>query len=54
MKWKSGAFGEVRKAIHKATNISRAVKIISKAHAPADEYEKMRHEVEILKSMVSI
>ena len=48
-----GAFGEVRKAIHKKTNMLRAVKIINKAHAPKEEQERLLHEVEILKTMVN-
>lgn len=51
---KPGAYGEVRKAIHKATQQVRAIKIISKAHTPKAEQEKIQHEVEILKNLVSI
>jgi calcium-dependent protein kinase len=48
----SGAFGEVRKAIHKATGIERAVKIISKSATSAEEQERLINEVEILRQLV--
>jgi hypothetical protein len=32
-----GAYGEVRKAIHKQTQLVRAVKIISKSNTPKQE-----------------
>jgi calcium-dependent protein kinase len=33
----AGAFGEVRKAVHKASGVERAIKIIYKAKAGASE-----------------
>ena len=49
-----GAFGEVRKAVHKLTNQSRAIKIISKEKAGKHEIEKLKEEVEILRNLVLI
>ncbi|CAK84516.1 unnamed protein product (macronuclear) [Paramecium tetraurelia] len=46
-----GAFGEVRKAIHKVTNQIRAVKVISKEKASKVEVERLRIEIEILKRL---
>ncbi|KAL4500065.1 hypothetical protein ABPG73_011173 [Tetrahymena malaccensis] len=46
-----GAFGEVRKCVHKATNLTRAVKIISKAQTPKAEQDRLKQEVEILKQL---
>jgi len=46
-----GSFGEVRKAIHKKTNVTRAVKIIHKAVATPEEQERLTNEVNILKSL---
>lgn len=47
-----GAFGEVRKAIHKQTSIHRAIKIINKASQSQEEQEKLLNEVKILKGLV--
>ncbi|CAD8199555.1 unnamed protein product [Paramecium pentaurelia] len=46
-----GAFGEVRKAIHKVTNQVRAIKVISKEKASKAEVERLRIEIEILKRL---
>ncbi|CAD8108765.1 unnamed protein product [Paramecium sonneborni] len=46
-----GAFGEVRKGIHKVTNQIRAIKVISKEKANAIEVERLRIEIEILKRL---
>lgn len=40
-----GAFGEVRKAIHKASGIERAVKIINKKALDHEELGKIKDEV---------
>jgi calcium-dependent protein kinase len=45
-----GEFGEVRKAIHRKTKITRAVKVIYKQHDPKEE-EKLINEVNILRSL---
>lgn len=47
-----GAYGEVRKAIHKASNITRAVKIIARRHADSDQEEVIMNEVGILRELV--
>ena len=47
----TGAFGEVRKAVHRGTGMSRAVKIIDKKMANADEIEKLINEVEVMKKL---
>lgn len=47
-----GAFGEVRKAIHKKTGLMRAVKIINKTSK--EEQEKLVNEVNVLKELVFI
>ena len=47
-----GAFGEVRKAIHKGTGIARAIKLILKNKTNQNEREKLLNEVEILKKLV--
>ena len=49
---KIGAFGEVRRAIHKRTNITRAVKIIYKEATDKEEHDKLINEVNILKNLV--
>lgn len=49
-----GAYGEVRKSIHKTTGLQRAIKIIKKSELSAGERERMILEVEILKKIVSI
>jgi calcium-dependent protein kinase len=43
-----GAYGDVRKAIHKQCGIMRAVKIIDKAKANKEEQERLMNEVAIL------
>lgn len=48
-----GAFGEVRKAIHKLTGIERAVKIIQKRNTSGEEQKRLINEVEMLKKIVS-
>lgn len=47
-----GAFGEVRKAIHKITQQTRAVKIISKRATSKEDQNKLKDEVNILKTLV--
>lgn len=47
----SGAFGEVRKAVHKASGLSRAVKIISKSATSEEDHERLVNEVEILRKL---
>ena len=47
-----GAYGEVRKGVHKVTNQIRAIKIISKEKASKIEVERLRIEIEILKRLV--
>ena len=49
----SGAWGEVRKCVHKITNDLRVVKIISKADIPQNMIESRTafHEAEILKTL---
>jgi len=47
----TGAFGQVRKGVHKTTGMVRAVKIIDKKLASADELEKLTNEVTIMKSL---
>lgn len=37
--------------MHKQTQILRAVKIINKSQAPKDEQERLKNEIEILKSL---
>lgn len=44
-----GAFGEVRKGIHKKTKEERAIKFIDKILCPKDELEKLFNEVHVLK-----
>ncbi|KRX08510.1 Protein kinase-like domain [Pseudocohnilembus persalinus] len=47
----TGAFGEVRRAVHRGTGMTRAVKIIDKKLANQDELEKLKNEVEIMKQL---
>lgn len=47
-----GAFGEVRKAVHKLTGIERAIKIIKKSTTSEDEQKRLINEVEMLKKIV--
>lgn len=49
-----GAFGEVRKAIHKKTGFTRAIKIMSKSLTSKEEQEKLLNEVNILKELVDL
>lgn len=46
-----GAFGEVRKCLHRETKALRAVKIINKKYLEDDEKDKLQSEISILKSM---
>lgn len=46
-----GAFGEVRKAIHKSTSIVRAVKIIFKDNSTPQELKRITNEVDMLKKL---
>ena len=49
----TGAFGEVRRAIHLQTNVTRAVKIIKKKSLHSKEQqESLINEVNILKKIV--
>ena len=50
--FKKGAYGEVRKAIHKKTEVSRAIKIINKKATSKEDHEKLFNEVQILKQLV--
>ena len=47
-----GAYGEVRRAIHRKTNLIRAVKIIYKESTSKEEQERVINEVNILKNLV--
>lgn len=49
-----GAYGEVRKGVHKVTNQIRAIKVISKEKASKVEVERLRIEIEILKRLVIV
>jgi len=46
-----GAFGEVRKAIHRHTGLVRAIKIIRKSDSSEEYQQKLINEVEILKRL---
>ena len=46
-----GAYGEVRKCLHKETKSLRAVKIINKKCLEEEEKQKMLTEIGILKQM---
>jgi calcium-dependent protein kinase len=46
-----GAYGEVRKALHIATNEMRAIKIIYKNECSADDQESIFREIKILKQL---
>lgn len=46
-----GAFGEVRKALHLESGVYRAIKIIYKAQASAEEQAKILNEIEILRQL---
>lgn len=56
MKFKKiqGAFGEVRKAVHKTTRLTRAIKIINKFSTSQEDQKKLLNEVNILKELVNI
>lgn len=47
-----GAYGEVRRACHKKTNIVRAVKIIYKDSTDKKEQKRVINEVNVLKKLV--
>jgi serine/threonine protein kinase len=44
-----GAYGEVRKCLHKETKALRAVKIINKKYLAEEEKAKLMNEIDILK-----
>jgi len=46
-----GAFGEVRKVIHKATGLMRAAKLLRKDAIDSEEHNKMISEVQILTNL---
>ena len=46
-----GAYGEVRKAIHKITGMLRAVKIIAKLQTNKNELDRITNEVTILQKL---
>ena len=46
-----GAYGEVRKCLHKETKALRAVKIINKKCLAEDEKQKLLNEIDILKQL---
>lgn len=48
----SGAYGEVRKAIHKASRLMRAIKIINKDQLNSEEQDLLINEVNILRELV--
>lgn len=50
----TGAFGEVKKAIHKATGVTRAVKIIYRVTQEVSQYDIILNEIKILKTLVNI
>jgi len=47
----AGAFGEVRKVVHKATGITRAAKILRKDAIDQEETKKLIDEVQILQTL---
>jgi len=47
-----GAFGEVRRAIHLQTNVTRAVKIIKKSLTSKEQQEVLINEFNMLKMIV--
>ena len=49
-----GAYGEVRKAVHKATGQLRAVKIMYMGDLEESEKANFENEVEICRNLVSI
>jgi len=46
-----GAYGEVRRALHKKTNVLRAVKIIYKDASDKEDHERLINEVNILRNL---
>ena len=46
-----GAYGEVRKCLHKETKALRAVKIINKKYLAEEEKERLLSEINILKQL---
>jgi calcium-dependent protein kinase len=46
-----GAYGEVRKCLHKETKALRAVKIINKKYLASNEQERLVGEINILKQL---
>ena len=46
-----GAYGEVRKCLHKETRALRAVKIINKKYLAEEEKMKLLNEIDILKQL---
>jgi len=46
-----GAYGEVRRAVHKKTNVLRAVKIIFKDYSDKEDQERLINEVNILRDL---
>ena len=46
-----GAYGEVRKCLHKETKALRAVKIINKKYLCEEEKAKLLNEIDILKAL---
>ena len=49
-----GAFGEVRKCLHKKVKQVRAVKILRKDALNQQDVERFIHEIEILKTLVRL
>ena len=47
-----GGFGEVRKGIHKASGIKRAIKMVHKTDLKDEEKDRLIDEVETLKNLV--
>jgi calcium-dependent protein kinase len=47
----TGAYGEVRKCLHKETKALRAVKIINKKYLAEEEKAKLLNEIDILKKL---
>jgi len=48
-----GAFGEVRRGIHKLTGMERAIKIIKKSTTSEEERNRLINEVEMLRKIVT-
>jgi len=44
-----GAYGEVRKCLHKETKVLRAVKIINKKYLASEDRNRLLSEINILK-----